>query len=446
VISARSGNQGHGTTVENDVNRRLFLTLLAAPAVIQLLPSCGSDRRAADDTPGGGSAAEQRSGLARTPTSAADATAAVGALNAFGAELLDLLVAGAPTANVVCSPASIAIALTMTSAGAKGATLAAMDAALHIADPATIHHSMNALSAALAGRTQSVGKDSVRLDVANSLWGQRGMVFEQPFLDILATEYGAGMRLVDYLEHADDARKQINAWVDERTEQRIPELIPEGVLDTLTRLTLVNAVYLDATWRTVFTKEATRPATFTLAGGAGVQVPTMHQTLTCGYAEGPGWQAVDLAYAFDELSMTVVVPQDGTVAVPSVAEVVAALSPTEVSLSLPKFEIGSSIELSEALGSLGMGLAFSDDADFTGMTTADRLKIAAVIHQANITVDEEGTEAAAATAVVMIATSAPIKPAVVVAVDRPFGFALRDVPTGAIVFYGRVADPSLTRR
>ncbi|CAM9991681.1 unnamed protein product, partial [Phaeothamnion confervicola] len=360
-------------------------------------------------------------------------------INAFGLDLLARLTAG-PAANVVFSPTSIGIALAMTAVGARGLTLEEMKRVLHADAAAPFDRSMNAMGAALEGRSRTDERGAVTLEIANSLWGQRGTGFEPPFLDTLATEYGAGLQLVDYRADAEGARTKINAWVDEATNERIPELLAPGVLNADSRLTLVNAVYLKANWAEVFDAQRTAPAPFQLADGTTVDVPMMHLQRHFGYAEGDGWQAVELPYVFGELAMTVVVG-DG-----DLDGAINALADHEVILSFPKFDIETSTSLAEVLGALGMPTAFTDSADFTGMTTDEPLHISDVIHQANITVDEEGTEAAAATAVVMTAGAAPAPgEPVTMVVDRPFTFALRDVPTGAVVFLGRVGDPSQGR-
>jgi serpin B len=281
------------------------------------------------------------------------------------------------------------------------------------------------------------------------LWGQTGFAFEAPFLDTLATEFGAGLQLVDYEKDPEAARQLINAWVNTKTQQRIPELIPQGPITVDTRLTLVNAIYMKAPWLKVFAKDGTRPAPFTTIGGSVVQAPMMHLTEDLAFATGSGWQAVELPYMGEDLSMLIVLPDADT----SLADAVAALalvsgvaSTRKVKLSLPKFDIETSTELAPLLAAMGMPSAFSDTADFSGMTTATKLTIAAVIHQANITVDEDGTEAAAATAVVIRATAAPEpQEPVELLVNRPFVFAIRDNPTGAVLFVGHIGDPTATR-
>jgi serpin B len=269
------------------------------------------------------------------------------------------------------------------------------------------------------------------------------------YLEALAARFGAGLRLVDYVRETEAARRLINGWVDDQTEHRIPELIAQGLLDPSVRLTLVNAIYLKAPWLTPFPEQATAPAPFTRADGTTVEVPTMSLTASLPYADGDGWKAVELPYVGEALALTVVVPDDlASFEVELDADawtaIVGALEGRHVALEFPRFGIETKVELAKVLAALGMPTAFSGAADFSGITAAERLFISEVIHQANIDVDEKGTEAAAATAVVMRATAAP-EPPITLRVDRPFLFALRDVPTGAVVFLGRVGDPSVGR-
>jgi serpin B len=432
------------------VDRRTFLALLAAPALAQVLSACGDD---GDDGGSEGTAPDGtllRSDIARA--AGGDPAAAVRVINAFGADLYGWLTRD--DGNIVISPASVAVALAMTREGARGTTATEMDTVLHNEDPAGLASSMNGLTTALEARSGTFpagGSDEARveLSIANSLWGQEGVAFEQPFLDVLAAEYAAGVRVVDYEDDPEAARTDINAWVAEETADRIPDLIPEGVITQDTRLTLVNAVYLLADWALPFTAEATADGPFTLADDATVTVPFMHQEASFPYAEGDGWQAVQLPYAGEQLAMLVLVPEPGglgvledSLAAGFVDEAAAALAARQVILTLPKWDTESKVQLRDALSELGMPTAFTDAADLSGMTSEIELAIQDVVHQANITVDEKGTEAAAATAVVIGVTSAPVEEPVEVTADRPFVFALRDIETGAILFLGRIVDPS----
>jgi serpin B len=273
------------------------------------------------------------------------------------------------------------------------------------------------------------------------------MPLEEPYLEALAARFGGGLRLVDYKTQTEEARALINGWVDAQTEHRIPELLVPGVLTPATRLTLVNAVYLKAPWQTPFSADATKAGTFTRADGSTVQVPFMAATESLRYASGDGWRAVEIPYIGGSLAMTVILPDDlatfeRALSADSLAAITGALADAQVALALPKFGIETKAELASILAALGMPSAFDDRADFSGITTAEQLVISNVIDQANIDVDEKGTEAAAATAVVMRATAIPAEP-VTLRVDRPFLFALHDIPTGAVLFLGRVGDPSI---
>jgi len=438
------------------MQRRTFLSLLTVPAVAAFLAACGDDNSDdGDDGDDGGNGSAGRATLRGDAARAAggDPLQAAMAVNAFAADLFEQLVAVDPDANLVFSPASIAVALAMTSAGARGTTLTEMDSVLHIADPSTIHGSMNGLASTLDGLDQSrdntseggTGTSEVQLSIANSLWGQSGLAFEQAFLDLLSAEYDAGMEVVDYITDAEAARVAINAWVASETRDRIPELLAEGTITADARLTLVNAIYLKANWDIAFDPSETTDAEFATPAGP-VTVAMMHRTADLDHAAGEGWQAVDLPYVFRGLAMTIVMGDTPDTELPNGDELFTAFVQRQVDLSLPRFDIETSIDLAAVLAGMGMTTAFTDSADFSGMTTDERLTIGGVIHQANITVDETGTEAAAATAVVMVATAAPepTEP-VTFTVDRPFTFWLRETSTGAIVFIGRVNDPSATR-
>ncbi len=424
--------------------------------------SSGSSGSSPSSSPGSSSAPKGgstvRSARLRQQSSG-DTAAAVATVNGLGADLYRQLASARPAANVVASPASVAIALAMVREGAVGLTGTEMDKVLHTAGPDALSPSMNALDQALAARSgarpapSGQGSIEVTLKIANSLWGQEGLRWKQPFLDRLAELYGAGLQLTDFKANPEQARIAINAWVSEQTAKRIPELLPDGLLDELTRMVLVNAIYLKAPWLSPFDKAATTDQPFTRLSGAPVRVPMMRSQEELAYANGDGWQAVDLPYAGYELTMTLVLPAAGPLAdVESqlsnglLDTIVGGQALRMVSLGLPRWDTESALDLAGALRALGMPTAFdANRADFTAMTDAERLYLSAVQHQANITVDEAGTEAAAATAAVMRTTAAPAGPPVELVFDRPFLFFIRDVPTGAVVFLGRVADPSIKR-
>jgi serpin B len=378
----------------------------------------------------------------------AEAALAADAINDFGLELLRA--AGDASENAVLSPASIVMALAMARPGARGSTATQMDAVLR--EVAADDHGgwLNALEAALATRSGTF-KDrasedhEVILRIANAPFAQRDFSWEPAYLAALAERFGVGVRLVDYMTDFEGVRPVINGWVNERTEDRIPELLEPGILSADTRLVLVNAIYLKAAWLAPFREDATAPAPFGMVDGTTVDVPTMHLSADVAYGEGPGWRAVELPYVGGGLALTVIVPDDlaafeAALDGESFASLVSGLEEHQVALALPKFGLETKVDLATVLGAMGMPEAFDVRlADFSGMTAADQLFIKAVIHQANIDVDEAGSEAAAATAVVIDRVSAGIE----LRVDRPFLFALRDVPTGAILFLGRVVEPEV---
>ncbi len=395
--------------------------------------------------------AEATSAATRIPASSAAASQAAAAIDAFGFDFYksdtDLTSGG----NAVFSPTSIVLALSMAQAGAAGQTASQMDTVLHAAAEAGGGNGINSLDQTLTGLSGTFkdanGADQqVTLRIANAPFAQRGLQLQEPFLATLASKYGAGLRLVDFANDPAGACQLIDSWVSDQTEGRIPKLLDS--LDALTRLVLVNAIYLKAPWQTPFDKSGTTNSPFTRLDGSQVSVPTMSLGLSEGsYASGTGWQAVELPYAGGSLAMTIVVPDDlatfeAGLDAARFSAITSALGPAAVDLTLPRFDIETKSDLASVLAGMGMPLAFDPDrADFSGITTQEPLYISKVVHQANISVDENGTEASAATAVQIETLAAPAKQ-VTLHVDRPFIFAVRDTKTGAILFLGRVVDPS----
>jgi serpin B len=395
------------------------------------------------------------SNLARSAAgaSAADVAAVAAGDAAFGADLLALLGAG-DGGNLAVSPLSIRLALAMAYAGARGETAAQMAEVLRYDLPGdTLPAAWNTLSQALEARNRTLAGEGgaerrVEIAVSNALWGQAGLDVEPAFLDTLAADYGAGMRVVDFANAVEAARATINAWVAGETNDRIPELIAQGALTPATLLVLTNTVYLFADWALPFPSEATADGPFTRLAGSEVTVPFMHQLLPAGYATGDGWQAVDLGYVGGEVAMLLVLPDEGRFdevageAGTLYDEAQDALGDTDVQLALPRFEFRTQASLPDALRALGMTDAFdSGRADFTGILAGGGLFISDVIHEVFVAVNEAGTEAAAATAVVL-GRGAPPKEPVTLTFDRPFLFYLYDRATGAVLFMGRVLDPS----
>jgi serpin B len=354
--------------------------------------------------------------------------------------------------NLFYSPYSISLALAMTYAGARGETAQQMAEALHFELPQEeLHPAFNALDLELEKRGQGAeGKDGepFRLHVVNAIWGQQDYGFQEAFLDVLAENYGAGLRTLDFAADPEAARETINAWVEEQTEERIQDLLPPGSIGALTRLVLTNAIYFNAAWRHPFEADRTADGPFYLRDGQEIQVPMMRQTESFGYATEEGVQAIELPYDGGEISMVILLPDQGTfddfedgLTVTQVDGLLEALTYQRVNLSMPTFEFEFDMSLVDSLQALGMRNAFGEEADFSGITGSRDLFISEVMHKAFVSVDEEGTEAAAATAVVMVESAMPGEP-IAVDVNRPFLFLIRDIETGTILFAGRIVAPS----
>jgi len=353
--------------------------------------------------------------------------------------------------NLFYSPYSISVALAMTYAGARGETAQQMAATLNfLLEQERLHPAFNWLDAELASRGEGAeGKDGegFRLNIVNAIWGQKDYEFLSDFLDVLAENYGAGLRILDFINETEKSRLAINQWVSDQTEGRIKDLIPQDAIDALTRLVLTNAIYFNAAWENTFDEDMTADGPFYLLDGGQVTVPMMKQTESFGYTEGEAYQAVELPYDGGELSMVILLPEAGQFQAfeeglqsQQVSDIISGLQSTGVALTMPKFEFDSEFSLTNTLAGMGMPIAFSGDADFSRMTGNRELFISDVVHKAFVAVDEAGTEAAAATAVIM-PESGPPEPTVEVTIDRPFIFLIRDIETGAILFVGRVLNP-----
>jgi len=353
--------------------------------------------------------------------------------------------------NLFYSPHSISVALAMTYAGARNETAQQMADTLNfILEQERLHPAFNWLDIELASRGEGAqGKDDegFRLNIVNVIWGQKDYEFLSDFLDVLAENYGAGLRILDFMNETEKSRLTINDWVSDQTEGRIKDLIPQGAIDALTRLVLTNAIYFNAAWENTFDEDMTADGPFYLPDGGQVIVPMMKQTESFGYTEGDGYQAVELRYDGGELSMVILLPEAGQFQAfeeglqsQQVGDITSGLQPTGVALTMPQFKFDSEFSLKDNLAGMGMPIAFSDSADFSGMTGNPELFISEVVHKAFVAVDEAGTEAAAATAVIMDESAMPGEP-VEVTIDRPFIFLIRDIETGAILFVGRVMNP-----
>ncbi len=423
--------------------KRIFLSLLAVLLLLSVVGCCAEGTQIS-------MALSDKPRETSPDISTSNLTALVDGNSAFAFDLYQAL--SDQEGNLFYSPYSISLALAMTYAGARGETEEQMADTLQFTLPQDrLHPAFNGLDLELASRGEgAAGKDEkgFRLNIVNAIWGQKDFEFLAEFLDVLAENYGAGLRLLDFINYPEESRITINDWVSDQTEGRIKDLIPQGVIDALTRLVLTNAIYFNAAWLNPFNEELTGDGTFHLLDGTEVTVPMMMQTESLGYAEGDGYQVVELPYDGDQLSMVIFIPEtdrfeefEDSLDAAGVSGMVQDVEYREVALTMPTFEFESEFSLAETLAAMGMPIAFSAAADFSGMTGNRDLAIAEVLHKAFVSVDEAGTEAAAATAVVMRLTAAPEEP-VEVTVDHPFIFLIRDVETGAILFVGRVVDSS----
>ncbi len=357
--------------------------------------------------------------------------------------------------NIVFSPFSISLALSMALAGAETSTETGMLEALQFSLPEEdIHPSLNALLLAIEESQQGAQRknkdDQFQLNIANSLWGQAGFEFKDAFLDTLALNYGVGMYAVDFEQYPEESRQTINDWVADETEDKIQDLIPSGAIDPLTRLVLTNAIYFNGSWLYPFAEEDTYDAPFTLLDDSETTVDMMRlDGEEFNYLQGESYQAVQLPYFSTDFVMTLIVPDSG-----AFTEVEEGLSADillailneaimqRVDIQMPKFDYETTINANGPLVALGMAESFnSENADFSGITEEEKLYITDVLHKATITVDEGGTVAAAATSIIFGLTSALPEEPIELVIDRPFLFFIQHEPTGTILFMGRVTQP-----
>lgn len=367
------------------------------------------------------------------------------AINAFGVDLYGQL--AERQGNLFYSPFSISTALAMTYSGARGETAREMAEVLKFDfEDEAVHAGFRELLGMLDANKE---KDGYELAVANALWGQKGYGFLQEFLDLIKSSYGGGLQEVDFVGNTEAARQTINRWVEGKTQEKIRELIARGVLDSLTRLVLTNAVYFKGDWQSQFKAEMTGEGRFRLGGGAAVDAEMMNQTSVFNYAEGPELQVLEMPYRGGKVSMVIFLPRDvdglgafeKTLSEGLIDGWLSKLVRRRVAVSMPKFETTLSFGLGDVLQAMGMRDAFTAAADFSGMNGRRELFISAVLHKAFVAVDEKGTEAAAATAVVMSLSSAPMEPPVRFVADHPFFFMIRDMRSGAVLFMGRLVNP-----
>ena len=339
--------------------------------------------------------------------------------------------------------------MAMTYAGARSDTATEMAKTLHFTlPPQRFHPAMGSLLGDL-----NAPHDGYKLRMANVLWAQQGYTFLDDYLKLTKSDYGAGFKQVDFKDAPETARLTINQWVEQQTDDKIKDLLQPGVLSSRTKLVLTNAIYFKGDWQTQFDKAQTRDDNFHLSATQNENAPMMHREGGFNYFDGGTFQILEIPYKSAELSMIVLLPNEvggmfaleQSLTAPNTRQWLGQLRPVpKVILTLPKFKMTRQFELQDTLGSMGMTLAFDAHADFSGMTGNRDFFISAVIHKAYIDVNEEGTEAAAATAVVMRSMMArmqqPAPP--VFRADHPFIFLIRDNRSGGILFIGRVADPT----
>ncbi|MEW5822112.1 MAG: serpin family protein [Cyanobacteriota bacterium] len=347
--------------------------------------------------------------------------------------------------NLFISPYSISTALGMTYAGADGDTKVQMSDVLHIGlDEKLVVKAYSDLEKLLS----NINSKSIELTIANSLWAEKNYKFNQNYINLIKTNFGSALFLVDFQKAFESARVEINNWVEKKTQFKIKNLINKGILNDLTRLVLVNAIYFKGSWEVKFNKNLTKPLPFWLNNIDNVNVPMMYQKETFNYLENNGVQIIELPYLSNEMSMLIILPQDKD-GLSKVESIISSnilnswtkqLRKQKVVVYLPRFKLEYGSRLKKPLISMGMPLAFSEQADFSGIDPKKDIYIFDVIHKAFVEVNEEGTEAAAATAVVMQARSISMPPPIFKA-DHPFMFIIKHNKTGSILFIGRMFNP-----
>jgi len=383
-------------------------------------------------------------------SNASDREAAGKGTNAFAADLYGQL--RTQDGNLFFSPESISTALAMTYAGARGDTAVEMAKSLHFTLPQErLHPAIGGLLRDLNAGEQAHG---YQLKAANALWAQQGYEFTSSFLALLKNNYDAGLTTLDFATAAESARTTINRWVEEQTANKIHDLIPPNVVNAGTRLVLTNAVYFKGIWQKPFDKAQTRNEDFHISVSQSVRVPLMHSFGRFNYMQRDIFQVLELPYNGQDLSMIIFLPKEpdelpaleASLTQEAIAQSLAELAPaSKVDLSLPKFKVTAQFNLSKTLKLLGMKLAFDPDhADFSGMTSAPAgLCISDVIHKSYVDVNEEGTEAAAATAVLMPEGARPSDDTpILFHADHPFIFLIRENFSGSILFMGRMNNPA----
>jgi serpin B len=427
-------------------SRRVTFSSVVRAALLVVLPACGGPGTSA--TVGVEQSTQTR--LTNPSVSTADATELSTDNQAFAVDLYQALRAQSSNdANLVFSPASLSIALAMLYQGAAGTTATGIAQALHFTlPPDRLNAAFDALDLALTTPPSTSDAGTFQLSLVNSTWIQRDFPILPAYLDVLAESYGAGINTVDFQGAPDEARAAINAWVASKTQNQIPTLFPAGSIDDLTRLVLANAVYFHGDWVTPF-KPNSPTGTFHAPSG-DVVVPMMSGEDNAILWSGGGWNAAALPYDGATTTMVLVVPDAGTfdgfeagLTADGLAAILAPAAQSGGALAMPRFRFGLAESLNDTLEGLGMSDAFDDaTADLSGIDGMTDLKVQAVVHQADIAVDEQGTTAAAATGVAVgEKTSIELN---TLTVDRPFLFFIVHQPTGALLFAGRVVDPTAT--
>lgn len=434
--------------------------ILCSSVLLALLSACGggsaTTSSTTQDTNTQQAVSTAKSSLVREPapmTSDADVATAVAGNTQFALTVMPMLDKQGDS-NLVFSPYSITQALAMTSAGAKADTLSGIEKAMDFQLPQNrLLPALNKLDLQLTAKTAGAGASNANLpslNIANSLWAQQGYTLQSSFLDALAVNFGAAVNLLDFFKSPDASRMTINNWVANQTNQKIQNLLAPNSVTSGTRVVLTNAIWFKSDWASPFTAESTRSQDFTDRKGNTSKTSFMYREANYSSVQGAGYQAVDLPYVDNKLSMLVVMPDAGkfdsflqNLTPSGLNDISNALKDQRIGLALPKFNFNASPDMGGNLISLGMADAFNPaKADFSGMTGNRDLSISGVVHKAFITVDEKGTEAAAATGVV-IGITAVMPPPVRLTFDHPFLFMIRDRQTGLIIFMGKVMNPAV---
>ena len=369
----------------------------------------------------------------------------VPAMNAFTTDSYKQLAHG--DGNLILSPFNIGTALSMVLAGARGKTAQEIESVLHARYDSTYDAALGEL---LAGLTKSGNADGNELHTANGLWVQQGFPIEPAFESTLAHNYQAPLDPLDFLRNPEAARSRINRWTEEQTKKKIKDLFPAGSIDASTRMVVTSAIYFYGRWQAPFQSTQTQPAPFTLASGAAVQTDFMNQTASFRYADEPASQILEMRYAGTGIAFDVLLPKASN-DLPALEKLLTPenlkgwfgnLSARSVQVSLPKFRVESQFSLTKALSAMGMPDAFTSRADFSGISTKEKLFISEAVHKAFVDVSERGTEAAAATGFALrVAAVRRPEPPVVFRADHPFLFLIRDTNTEAVLFIGRLMNP-----